>query len=236
VVVCVEPEATRKPVYGALQVTVVKRHQAPAGLAQQVVMMSAGRVDYLIAGHAATQIQARDEPPLLEKVKDPIDARASHATFPGAEPIFDVQGTKRAGLAREEVNHRVARATFAMSCLIEHRTGVLSPLRTTDHWHANILAAEADSGTPSCFRDHRSARHDENASPIVHKQTNTPCAPRGAVTAALEAEQAPRGRHGAAEMDGWRPSRRLQPGARSPVDPRVNQVSQTQTQTVPRPL
>jgi hypothetical protein len=165
VVVRVEPEATRKPVYGALQVTIVKRHQAPAGIAQQVVMMSARRIDYLIAGHAATQLQARDEPPLLEKLEDPIDARASHATLTGAEPIFDVQRTKRAGLARKKVNHRVARATFAMSCLIEHSTSVLSPLRTTDHWHTNILAFKADSGTPSCFRDHRSARHDDEASP-----------------------------------------------------------------------
>ena len=93
-VVGVEPQATRQSVDGALQVTVVKRHQAPAGIAQQVVMMSASRVDQLIAGHAATQLQARNEPPLLEKLQDPIDARASHATLTGSKPIFDVQRTE----------------------------------------------------------------------------------------------------------------------------------------------
>ncbi len=95
-VVRVEPEATREPVNGALQITVIEGHQAPAGIAQQMVMMSAGRIDQLIAGHAAAQIQARDEPPLLQKLQDPIDARASHATVTFAEAIFDVQGTERA--------------------------------------------------------------------------------------------------------------------------------------------
>jgi hypothetical protein len=166
VVVRVEPEATREPVYGALQVTVVKRHQAPAGLAQQVVMMSACRIDYLIAGHAATQLQARDEPPLLEKLEDPIDARASHATLTGAKPIFDIQRTKRAGLAREEVNHRVARATFAMSCLIEHSTGVLSPLRTTDDRHSLDSSRRPQIVGLLLAFSHRSAMRREAAAPV----------------------------------------------------------------------
>ncbi len=93
-VVSVKAQAARQPVDGALQVAVVKRHQAPAGIAQQVVMVRSGRVDQLIAGHAATQLQARDEPPLLEKLQDPIDARASHPTIAGAKPIFDVQRTQ----------------------------------------------------------------------------------------------------------------------------------------------
>lgn len=98
--------------------------------------MSASRVYQLIAGHPSAEVQARDKPPLLQKVQDPIDARPSHATLTGPKPIFDVQRTECARLARKEVDHRVARGASVMSCLIEHSTGVLSPLRTTGDRHS----------------------------------------------------------------------------------------------------
>ena len=98
-------------------------------------MMSAGGVDQLIAGHAVAQLQARDQPPLLQKLQDAIDARASHATLAGAQPIFDLQRAERARLACEQVDDRVARAAFAMSRLVEHGTSVLCPLRSADVRH-----------------------------------------------------------------------------------------------------
>jgi hypothetical protein len=135
VAVCVKPQTTREPVDGALEITVIEGHQAPAGIAQQVVMVGAGGVDQLIAGHATTEVQARNEPSLLEKLQDAIDARASHTTFTGAKAIFDLKRAQRTRLTCEEVDHRVACSAFAVSGLIENSTGVLSPLRSSDCQH-----------------------------------------------------------------------------------------------------
>lgn len=99
-------------------------------------MMSPGGVDQLVTGHAAAQVQARDQPPLLQKLQDAIDAGASNATLTAAKPIFDVQRAQRARLACEEVDHGVTRAAFAMSRLIEHSTRVLRPLGSTDVRHS----------------------------------------------------------------------------------------------------
>jgi len=149
----IEPQATREPVDGTLQIAVIERHQAPAGIAQEVMMMSAGRVDQLVTGHAGTQIQARDQPPLLQKLQDAVDARARHPTLTGAKPIFDLQRAQCARLVCEEVDDGVARTAFAMSRLIEHSAGVLGPLQSADVRHRlDISLVATDSRTTSCFQ------------------------------------------------------------------------------------
>jgi hypothetical protein len=127
----IEPQATGEPVNRALQIAVVKGHQTPAGIAQQVMMMRAGWVDQLVTRHVLPQLQSCNQPPILKQIEDSIDARASHTALAYTQPVFDLKGAERAGLLGQQVDDRVSRTTLTMPSLVEHCASVLGPLRCT---------------------------------------------------------------------------------------------------------
>lgn len=94
--------------------------------------MNPGGVDQLVSGHGVPELQPRDEPAILQKIKDAIDARARDIALACAQTVFDFKRRQRAGLAREQIDDRVARPSPAMTGLVEHGTRVLGPLRSAD--------------------------------------------------------------------------------------------------------
>lgn len=135
-----ETEAPREPVQRALEVAVVERHEAPAGVAEQVVMMHAGGINGLIAGYRVAQVQTADQASLLQQVEDPVDARASDTALALAQQVFDLERRQRALLRREKFDDRGARSATPVPRLVEYRPGVLRPLRPMDCGHAGKLS------------------------------------------------------------------------------------------------
>jgi len=147
VVARVEAEATRHAVDRALEIAVVEGHQAPARIAQQMVVVDARGIDQLVAGHRIPQLQPRDQSSVVQEVEDAIDARARHPAVAATQAIFDLEGGQRARLAREQVDDRVSRAPRTMARLVQHGASVLRPLRSVHGCHGSILAF---SETASC--------------------------------------------------------------------------------------
>lgn len=126
----IKTQATGKPVDRALQVPVIERHKTPAGITQHMMMVDARGVDQLIARHGITQLQTRHQSAILKQIEDAIDTRASDTPLPGAQLIFDLNGTESTRLLSQQVDDRVPRPTLTMPSLAEHRTSVLGPLQS----------------------------------------------------------------------------------------------------------
>jgi hypothetical protein len=90
-----------------------------------MMVVFTGGVDQLMAGLSITEFQARDQALLGEQLEDPVDAGPRHALIVLAQPVLDLQRGQGAPLAGQQVNHRVASASLAVSSLIEYRAGVL---------------------------------------------------------------------------------------------------------------
>jgi hypothetical protein len=126
VIVHLKSQAPGQAVDRPLQVAIVKGHEPPARVAQEVMVMGAGGIDQLVADGGVAQLQAANQPSLLQKFEDAVDARASHTTtVPATKAVLDLEHAERAGLFGEEVDDRVACPASAMSGLIENRPSVL---------------------------------------------------------------------------------------------------------------
>jgi hypothetical protein len=90
-------------------------------------MVSTSRIDQLIARHGITQLQPSDQPPLVQKIQNAVNARAGNPSSTSTQTIFNLNGSQRTRLTGKQVNNCVPRTTLPMPSLTEHRPRVLSP-------------------------------------------------------------------------------------------------------------
>ena len=60
-----------------------------------MVMMAAGRIEPLEPCRRVAELQARHQTPLLQQLKDSVDARTSHVPLAGPQAILDLHRAER---------------------------------------------------------------------------------------------------------------------------------------------
>lgn len=88
----------------ALERRVVERDQAPAGAAEQMVMVAAAGIDALEARLAIPDRQALDQAELDEQIEGAIDGRAANWPTTRSQGVFDLERGESAGLPVEQVD------------------------------------------------------------------------------------------------------------------------------------
>jgi hypothetical protein len=101
VIVHPETEASRYPVDRSLEVRVIERHEPPARIADEMVVMLAPRIDELVSRGTVADLEPVDQSALAEQLEDPVDARPPHPLLLSAQPILDLERGQRALLSGE---------------------------------------------------------------------------------------------------------------------------------------
>ena len=135
VIVHSETQPARYPVDRSLKVRIIERHQPPARIADEMVVMLATRIDELVPRGTVAELKSVDQPALAEQLKDAVDTRPSDPLLLAAQQIIEFKRGQRALLAGEQIDQRVTRATLLMPSLIEHHPRVLCPLRPVADRH-----------------------------------------------------------------------------------------------------
>ena len=105
-----ELQAARETLDRPLQITIVKRHNTPARVTEQVMMMLAPGIDQLIARHSIPELQASDKTMLAEQLEDPLDARPRDPLVALTQPVVDLQSTKLSAQAARPAARSTPRA------------------------------------------------------------------------------------------------------------------------------
>src|SRR5919197_6154254 len=96
----------------------------------------------LEAREALADVDAVDEPQLLELLDDPVDTRARDAALAAlAQRLLDLDGRQRAALAIEQLEHRGAGAAAAVARRGERGGRVLGPARVPGGAHRTSKAS-----------------------------------------------------------------------------------------------
>lgn len=135
-VVHAKAQAAREAVDGALEVAVVEGNDPPAGVAQEMMVVLASRVDGLVANGGVPELEASDEATGLEQVQDAIDARAAYPlALAGVQVALDLLGGEGAALRGQQVDERVASGPAAMARLLQDGPSMIGPLGAKDFGH-----------------------------------------------------------------------------------------------------
>ena len=105
-----DPETVGQAVDRPFQAGVIKRDQAPALLAHEVVMVCAARVRPLESGLAVADRNPLNQPVLDQQVSDSVDAGPPGRPTMGAQLVLDLDRAKRARLGGEQVDDPLAGA------------------------------------------------------------------------------------------------------------------------------
>ena len=106
-------EPLGEPVDQLLELGVLERVEAPAAVADRVVVVLAAGVGGLVAG-GAVDVDAADEPEPGQHVDRAVDAREPDRALLVAQPVVDRLRAQAALLAGEQVEHLLARAARAV--------------------------------------------------------------------------------------------------------------------------
>ncbi len=111
----------------AFEALVDEWHQAPAVLADHVVVVAVSVAEWLVANDSLADLDPHEQLGLLELLEDPVDARARDRALVALEGILDLDRRERTVLLGEESDHLAPRAATAISRLRETACGVLGP-------------------------------------------------------------------------------------------------------------
>ncbi len=120
-------EALRKAIDCELERGIVECDQAPALLADQMVVVGAAGVGSLEPGLSVPDGDALGEPVLDQQIEHSVDARAGGLAPALAESILDLHGAQRARLLGEQLDDPIASPTAFEAREPERRTDVLTP-------------------------------------------------------------------------------------------------------------
>ena len=139
-----EAEPARELVDRAFERGVVERHELPALVAQQMmVVVLSGGVGGLVTGDAVAYVDAADQIVSVQELEDAVDAGPADgalASPSAAQGVLDLERAERAVLAREQLDQPVAGSPAVVSRALEDRTGVLGPLRVGMRPHRTKLS------------------------------------------------------------------------------------------------
>lgn len=105
-----------------LQRAIGKGREPAALIADQMVVMQL-RVDPLVAGRVAADLDPLHEVEAVELIEGSVDARPADRV----EPPIDLQRRQCTGLAGEQLNHLASRSATAVTGLIEALNCCLGP-------------------------------------------------------------------------------------------------------------
>lgn len=117
-------------VYRPFELGVAERDEPAAAVAQQMVVVLAGRIGRLVSGGPVAKVEPVHECVLVEQLEHPVDARPANrapALAPASQCILDLQRAERAVLPREKLDQLVARGAAVMARSLEHLTRMLRP-------------------------------------------------------------------------------------------------------------
>ena len=122
-----EVDLPREPFDALLERAIVERGDPAAAVADQVLVVLAGREQPLVARHALANVEATDELELHEQVEVAVDARQTDAMTGRAKGIVDLPRGERARLRLEEVDERAARLRAPVARASQDVEGVVPP-------------------------------------------------------------------------------------------------------------
>ena len=109
------PLRARDPLERAFERVVVELVDAAAPVAHEMVVVRAAGLCRLEAGAPVTEIDAVDEPEVVELLEDSVDARDPYGATVGSEPVEQLLRGETAVLGGEVAEDGVARATRSRS-------------------------------------------------------------------------------------------------------------------------
>ena len=130
-----EAEAALERADRLLECVVVERDQQPALAADEVMMVMVVLLERgtFVAGDAVTDIDAGDQPEILQHLDTAVDAGDSHRAAdealpePGGQPLVDLLDREGAVLTRKQLDQHVARTTTAVTSSADRGAGALAP-------------------------------------------------------------------------------------------------------------
>ena len=111
-----------------LELCVLERHHRTAAIADQVMMVLAGRAQRLVAGGARANLQSLHEAQALELLEGTVDAGPPDAEIAPPQLVLDLVGAQRAVLLAQQLDHRPARTPFAEPRAVQGLQSVLDPI------------------------------------------------------------------------------------------------------------
>ena len=123
------PLGARNALERAFERVVVELVDAAAPVAHEVVMVRAARLGRLEAGAPVTEIDAMDEPEVVQLLEGAVDGRDADGAAVGAEPVEQFLCGETAVLSSEVTEDGVARAARSRSGAAQLAAGVLLPGR-----------------------------------------------------------------------------------------------------------
>ena len=122
-----ELEPLRERGDGLLEPVVGELSDAPAAIADDVVMVLAARVRSLVARGAVSHVQAVHEAEAVEHLERAVDAGDSHPRLAGAQLVGDLLRGRAAVLPSQRSDDARARSTRPEALALERRVSVRAP-------------------------------------------------------------------------------------------------------------
>ena len=117
-----------EPLDRALEVGVLERGDLAAGVADDVVVMLAVRVDRLVARDALGGVDAPRQAQLVEQLERPVDAREADVLAPVVQAVGDLLGGDAAAEVGERLDDGRPWTAQAVALALELALSVLSPV------------------------------------------------------------------------------------------------------------
>jgi hypothetical protein len=112
-----------------LEPRIRERLNSSAIVADQVMVVLAGRVCRLEPGHAVAELDSLHELEIDELVERAVDARDPDATTPAPDAVENLVRRSTAGLDAQVLDHRAAGPSVAKPCRLEVRERARDPRR-----------------------------------------------------------------------------------------------------------
>jgi hypothetical protein len=100
----------------ALERGIIERHELPALLADEVVVMLPARLGALEPRQALADRHALDESVVDEQLEHAVNARATRRLAPSTERVLDLDGAQSARLTGQKVDDPFARSAAFEAC------------------------------------------------------------------------------------------------------------------------
>ena len=122
-----DAEALREAMDRALESRIVERHETPALLADQVMVVLTARLRALEPRLPVPHLHSLHQTVLDQQVEHPVDAGATDRLRLGPQRVFYLHRAERAGFLRKQLDHSLARAPALESRARELGVNVLAP-------------------------------------------------------------------------------------------------------------
>ncbi len=123
-----DAEAFGQAVDRVLEAGIVERHEPPALLADEMVMMVAPGLAALKPGLAVADRDPLDEAVFGEQLEDPVDAGSPGRPSARPQLVLDLYGAQRTWLPREQLDHPLPGSPPFQPRFREHGVNVLAPV------------------------------------------------------------------------------------------------------------